>query len=110
VWSLFFQKVVDSEKVMHGLKKSKRLAQAAKDKIETICIFFNSLLNQNDSGTRNRLINHVRFFRIWQPPRGFRVSGGDGDAMVVPKNKDALAFTFSSISGPQQIAKNRPTP
>jgi hypothetical protein len=40
VWSLFFQKVVDSEKVMHGLKKSKRLDQAAKDKIETVCILY----------------------------------------------------------------------
>jgi hypothetical protein len=86
------------------------LAQAAKDKIETICIFFNSLLNQNDSGTRNRLINHVRFFRIWQAARGVQNRVGDGDGKVVPKNKDALAFTFSSISGPQKIAKNRPTP
>jgi hypothetical protein len=40
VWSLFFQKVVDSEKVMHGLKKTKRLDQAAKDKIETIRTFY----------------------------------------------------------------------
>jgi hypothetical protein len=65
-----FQKVVDSEKVMHGLKKSKRLAQAAKDKIETVCIFFISLHNQNDSGTPNGLINRFRFFRICQPPSG----------------------------------------
>jgi hypothetical protein len=110
VWSLFFQKVVDSEKVMHGLKKSKRLAQAAKDKIETICIFFYFLLNQNDSGTRNRLINHDRFFRTCQPWSSLDGAVDDGDAMVVPRNKDARANTFSSISGPKQIAKNRATP
>jgi hypothetical protein len=62
--------VVDSEKVMHGLKKSKRLAQAAKDNFETICIFLISLHNQNDWGTPNGLINHFRFFCICQPPRG----------------------------------------
>jgi hypothetical protein len=110
VWSLFFQKVVDSEKVMHGLKKSKRLTQAAKDKIETICIILHSLISLLDSGTPKGLINHGRFFRICQPPRGVQRSGGDGDRMVVPKNKDGLAFTFSSISGPKQIAKNRATP
>jgi hypothetical protein len=110
VWSLFFQKVVDSEKVMHGLKKSKRLDQAAKDKIETICIFFYFLLNQNDSGTRTRLINHNRFFRICQLPWVVQSRVGDGDAMVVPKNKDAMAFTFPSTSGPKQIVKNRATP
>jgi hypothetical protein len=83
---------------MHGLKKSKRLDQAAKDKIETICIFFISLRNQNDSGPPKGLINHGRFFRICQSPRGVPRSDGDGDRMVVPKNKDALPFEFSSIS------------
>jgi hypothetical protein len=79
--------VVDSEKVMHGLKKSKRLTQAAKDKIETICILIFSLHNQNDSGTHNRLINRFRFFRTCQPPRGVQSRSGDGDTELSQKIK-----------------------
>jgi hypothetical protein len=94
VWSLFFQKVVDSEKVMHGLKKSKRLDQAAKDKIETICIFILSLRNQHDSWTRNRPINHGRFFRICQPFWGADGSDGDGDLELSRKIKTLLVLIF----------------